>query len=415
MTSPSTSNSNTPTPTSPSPSMQYSKALSEDPPQSKHNALVLQMVKGIDFKDYLLAMKQVVDLKQITDAYPWNQGRIIVFVKNRQLADSIAEKHSCIIVKGCEVTLRKFILPDRRIVFMTMGQVPNSLIEKKMVDLEIPLSSSVTKVKLTCDKELGHINSGKRQAYVSPEVLPMVPESIVVNFEEEEHKITIITEHTKCSSCGKRGHFKGKCPDSYGHNSSSAKTTRQGQAVNNAEIKDIQSREDKKDQNSNIEKTNERRRNLTAKRTLNSRSSSAHSFHSVNNELEQSSEVEEDVNTKKPKHNESSLDGNDFSLCVSQALDDGIEYPLSDKVFSEILKTCANSQDILADVRAITSDCNGLKEMIVEVKPRITNKLYKNKLRNIIRKINNGMAKDENDEDCYVSSDSECELTPSSM
>lgn len=186
----------------------YSNILKADIYPSKHHAIILQKHENIEFTEYILALRDIIDLKQITDAYPMSFSRICVYLKTKDLADEIVENHKYIIIKGHQIQIRKLVTPSRRLIISVPANIPNELLIQHLTQNNIKLTSAITRLKLT-NPELIHINSGRRQAYYVPDPEISPPDSFLLQYEDEIHRIFLNTE--KCEFCNKDGHTKERC------------------------------------------------------------------------------------------------------------------------------------------------------------------------------------------------------------
>lgn len=192
----------------------FSSMLKYAPRQSEHNAIVIKQLENVSvpFTDYLLAMKAITDLNNITDAHPGGQGRVVIYLKNREIADKIAEKHTKINVRGYQVSLSKLITPSAQVVITAPTVVPNELIHDELCKYNLKLTSEVTHIMFTALKETMHICSGKRQVMVNRDTLHNMPDSFSFRFDGKDMTIYMTTELSRCKVCHKFGHAKEKCP-----------------------------------------------------------------------------------------------------------------------------------------------------------------------------------------------------------
>lgn len=60
-------------------------------------------------------------------------------------------------------------------------------------------------------EEFAHIYSFRRTFYGIPEKNAQIPESILIHFEQENHRIFLSTEIKRCTNCHKIGHLSEVC------------------------------------------------------------------------------------------------------------------------------------------------------------------------------------------------------------
>lgn len=186
----------------------YSNILQSENYPSKNHAIILQKLENIEFTDHILALRKIIDIKSITDAYPMSLGRICIYLKTKQLVDEITENHKFIKINGQEAQIRKLVSTTKRLIISIPAFIPNELLLTYLNAHKIKTTSPITRVKLS-SPELQHINSGRRQVYYLPDPTTPLPESITIEFENEPHRVFLSTE--KCKICNRHGHTHDRC------------------------------------------------------------------------------------------------------------------------------------------------------------------------------------------------------------
>lgn len=213
----------------------YSSILKSTNYPNKQQAIVLQKVENVELHEYLLALETITDLKNITDAYPTSFNRIFVFLKTKELADEIVNNHTHILVKDQIVSIRKLINPAKRLTISTPAYIPNEVLLEKFVELNIKVVSPITHIKLGNNPKLAHMNSGRRQCYVAPEEDIEIPDSFLINYENENCRIFLSSE--KCPFCNRYGHTVNRCRELMENNAAQART--QAETISNKEAENL--------------------------------------------------------------------------------------------------------------------------------------------------------------------------------
>lgn len=189
----------------------YSNILKTESYPTKHHAIVVQKIENVEFTDHILELRKIINLNNITDAYPMGFGRICIYLKTKELADEIAEKYKQVEIKGQHTPLRKLLTATKRLMITVPANIPNNILLDHITKNKIKLTTPITRVKLA-NPELLHINSGRRQAYYLPNDQIPIPDSILIDYDNETHRIFLNID--KCEVCNKHGHSKDRCKNS---------------------------------------------------------------------------------------------------------------------------------------------------------------------------------------------------------
>lgn len=186
----------------------YSNILKTESYPTKDHAIVIQKIENVEFNDHILELHKILNLNNITDAYPMSFGRICIYLKTKELANDIAEKHKQVEIKGHHTSLRKLVTATKRLMITVPANVPNNILLDNFAKHQIKITSPITRVKLA-NPALLHINSGRRQAYYLPNDQIPIPDSIIIDYENESHRIFLSID--KCEICNKHGYSKDRC------------------------------------------------------------------------------------------------------------------------------------------------------------------------------------------------------------
>lgn len=190
----------------------YSHILRAHTYPNKENAVIMNRIPETEITDYIIAFENIIDLKNITDAYPMSYDRVVIFLKTKELAEQITEQYTNLKVKGIEVPIRKLLNSNKRMILTVPAYIPNEILTQHLKFLKINLATAITHLKLSNDPKLAHINSGRRQVFYVPDPENNIPDSFTIDYANEICRIFISIE--RCENCYRFGHITQKCRNS---------------------------------------------------------------------------------------------------------------------------------------------------------------------------------------------------------
>lgn len=134
---------------------------------------------------------------------------------NVQLVEDLITLHNTVTIEGQNVSIRKLITPAKRIIFSNVTPIiPNEHLENAIRDVGYKQVSPVTFLRAGIHgDEYAHVLSFRRQIYVQPEDLLILPSSIVVRHEETDYRIFLNHDDLTCFLCKNPRHIANNCPN----------------------------------------------------------------------------------------------------------------------------------------------------------------------------------------------------------
>lgn len=180
----------------------------------KDQAVLFQAEEGVLLSQYLRAMADEVGGKNIIFASRMSQGRLCFYLSSRQLVDKFMTERGGISIEDRYFSARRLVTPAERLVISNVcPSIPHKVLETKlslMVNLISPMNFITLGVK---ENDLGHILSFRRQIYVIKNDKTTVPDSILIDFDGENHRIFLSFDDITCYKCKKAGHIARSCPN----------------------------------------------------------------------------------------------------------------------------------------------------------------------------------------------------------
>lgn len=193
--------------------MSFSSIVQASKYPKKDQAVVFPVVEGIQVKDYVYATGEVVEPEDILFVSRISNNRVCMYFSSKQVVNEFIDQHGGIQINDVFIPARKLIVPAKRIILSNVAPaVPDSVIEEQLRERGIKLVSPMSLIGAGCSRDrFRHICSFRRQIFISTEQNVAVPGSILVKYEDEEHRIFISDDKVRCFKCRREGHIAASC------------------------------------------------------------------------------------------------------------------------------------------------------------------------------------------------------------
>lgn len=192
----------------------YANAVEKEQCISKEQAIVLDSIEGVTIEEYLIAIGNIVQPKNILYISRISQKRVCLYLNSKELVDNVVDNNVKVKIRNYTAEIRRLFTNNKRILISNVHPfIPSSLIESELVKRGITPASKITKIKATTVSSPGfsHVLSFRRQIYIKSDQLPLLPESLKINFEDSFFWIYFTTDKVVCFTCNAEGHLQKHC------------------------------------------------------------------------------------------------------------------------------------------------------------------------------------------------------------
>lgn len=196
--------------------MSYSNAVTQPKFPSKDQAIVFPSLNNITLQDYIYALGNITSPKSITFCSRISNNRICIYLSSKNAVDNFMNNHGSIKINEETIEARRLISPSKRLVLSNVcPSIPHALIESELQKSGLTTMSPITFLRVgVSNPEYSHILSFRRQVYIVPPVNnEQIPESFLVNFDNNSHRIFVTQDGVSCFKCKKHGHIASQCKE----------------------------------------------------------------------------------------------------------------------------------------------------------------------------------------------------------
>lgn len=177
----------------------------------KEQAIIINPLPDIPFKEYLIALGTIIDPQTILSASRISHQRICVFLNSKENAEKLLNAHKTLKVQNQITTIRSYVTPTHRLMVWCMPMIPHDAIINQLKRYGAEPTSAMYNLSAGINQPgFNHITSFRRFIFVRDNH-PQIPEAIDVTHENEIHKVFITVDDTKCAQCNKYGHESQNC------------------------------------------------------------------------------------------------------------------------------------------------------------------------------------------------------------
>lgn len=179
----------------------------------KDQGIIIETMEDFKIKQYLDAVGEIVDPQNIIYASRLSRDRICIYLKSKDIVNELIEKFDYITINETELKIRPLLLRATKFYLNRVcPSIPSAFLHDLITNLGINITSKIQREKMSNgESEFSHVFSFRRTFFGIPEKNTEIPESILVKFDQENHRIYIATEIKRCSYCFKIGHLSDVC------------------------------------------------------------------------------------------------------------------------------------------------------------------------------------------------------------
>ena len=188
---------------------------------SRNQAILLPADEKTPLINYIVAVGRLVGPQNVLSASKISKKRICMYLISEEITNQLTLHHKFIEVNDSRIPIHKLITPSKKIVLSNVHScIPNSLIIDAFHQYNIKTTSAIHELHVgTSSNEIpkeelakySHVQSFRRGVFIeiNPEV--PIPESIVIHFENEAHRIFLNDPEIRCYICKSIEHNAHQC------------------------------------------------------------------------------------------------------------------------------------------------------------------------------------------------------------
>lgn len=376
-------------------SQSYAKAAKAESYPTKEQAIIVEAIEGTQLKEYITAIAEKVTPQQIKFASKISNNRICVYLANKTIAEDLVEVHKSITVQNKTLHIRPLITKNKRIIISNVPpHIPNSTITSYLRSRNIEIASQISFLRAGLnDSQFSHIMSFRRQAYIHPDDVNKLPDSLQLEFEETQYRVYIATETLGCYHCKAEGHIAKNCTTLH-NNTADIASTETPENLTSSQLDDSADGNipmDETSSTSNISSTNTKKRQLSLpgsptlspieeNKSQNSTSAKEAIFRSPNP-------------TKKPKKNLKAKltlieDKVETLMSVQEEIEKNpTKYPLTFTQLKNFLEKARGQQRLTSIVTEFETSNAALSEMLKNLYKFLPERSFKSKFTKLAKKL----------------------------
>lgn len=180
----------------------------------RDQAIVFDAIENSIKNDYIIAVGELVDPKNIIFASRVSNNRICIYLSSKDLVESFMSAHGGIKLNDSIIPARRLVSPAKRIILSNVSpSLPHEILEKELKQMKLQVVSPVRFIGAGIPKEgYKHILSFRRQVYVVCNEHDKLPDSLVIQFRGNAFRVFLTTDEIRCFQCKRIGHVASKCP-----------------------------------------------------------------------------------------------------------------------------------------------------------------------------------------------------------
>lgn len=179
----------------------------------RDHAILFEVLSEITVQEYIDEFCNIVSPSDIRHVSRLSNGRLLVYLANKDLVQDLVRKQTTITVKNHVTTARPLVSEAQKIILSNVPpEVPDEVLEEEIKKMGIRILSKMTSLRSSLiGPQYAHIYSFRRQTYIHPEDKTKLPSSFIIHFEQYQYRIFTSTDNPTCYNCKQQGHIANKC------------------------------------------------------------------------------------------------------------------------------------------------------------------------------------------------------------
>lgn len=367
---------------------------------SKTQAIVMHALENTELLEYLRPVGKIIQAKNIIFCSRISGNRICMYLTNKILVDKIMATSPYIDIGNQRVQIRRLITPSIRLVISNVcPTIPHKNIMQALQEAGLkPVSPIIFLRSGIQEPEFAHLLSFRRQVFISQNEETEIPESLTIQYEDNNYRIFLSTESFICHICKEQGHIARKCPSQNnqpeGINQITKNTVQTPQTTSeNKQIKVLSQKEVTTENTENTENnTTQKKRNIESEEEILTQSNE--NLSQASTDTITPTQLKSQTIKPKPKRINRSI-----SLQEKIPIETMMEpikqemylnpekYSMSFEVFQDILENACGATDPINIIMDYTDDLNEVISTMEGLKPFIKHRPMKHRFTRLINAI----------------------------
>ena len=194
----------------------YAIAARRDIFPARTQGLVLDVKEGLTLTDYTVAFNKIVEPVNVIYSSRISNGRICIYVRNKELVELITDKNEFIEVGANKerIAVRPLVSKQQRIIISNVAPpIPHQVLVGKFDSYGIKCSPiTILRAGIT-ESGYEYLLSSRRQTFIKKEDVSKLPEFFKIEYEDIDYYVYPATDTLKCYECNLEGHIRKHCPN----------------------------------------------------------------------------------------------------------------------------------------------------------------------------------------------------------
>lgn len=175
--------------------------------------IIFPFIEGVRISDYVYKLAEVIQPSDIRFCSRISRNRVSFYLRSVKVLDEFLDKHFGIQINRQFIKARRLVNPDKRIVISNASpSIPHENIAETIKLFNVQLSSEITFIKFGIkEEEFSHLQSFRRQVYVTTDTAKNLPTSVVMNYLGQQRRIFFNDDKVRCYHCKEYGHISAAC------------------------------------------------------------------------------------------------------------------------------------------------------------------------------------------------------------
>ncbi|KAJ8687776.1 hypothetical protein QAD02_023570 [Eretmocerus hayati] len=163
----------------------YATVTEREQLPTREQAIVMNTSEGLTVHDYAVAIGAIILSTNIIAISCISQGRVCIYLKSKEIANSLIDVVKTFKIKECEFEIRPLVSRATRIIISNVEPIiPNHLITEELIKHGVTPASNITHVRAGMNGPgFSHIRSFQRSVLIQPEDLEKIPKSLQIKCE----------------------------------------------------------------------------------------------------------------------------------------------------------------------------------------------------------------------------------------